>query len=247
MSIENLMFKHMARIIAVIYVVLLLITLSQGISFAFVLSSDDFVSMHETSETLKYKVFYDRVRLLPPQHKVFDRLDSTNLARQQKAIQARNQVISQAAEVLKIHEGFRPKAYRCSSGQLTVGYGTVAKKANTTVTEAQATQLLIRQLNKDWDLLTNKFEWFQDLDPNRQMALLNLSYNMGFDKLLKFKKMLTSLEKGDYQQASVQLLQSSSKGKSKYYQQVGVRAEHVSKAIASGTWDMKEIKSYYYV
>lgn len=159
---------------------------------------------------------------------------------------SKDEVIQQASEVLKLHEGFRSNVYRCSSNQRTIGYGTAAKSGQQNISRQEAHKLLVRELEKNYTQLTESIPWWEDLSAGRQIALLNLTYNMGIDKLLQFKKMLRSLESGDYELASKQLLLGSGhNGKSKYYTQVGKRAEHVSSAIQSSSWDMQELRQLY--
>ena len=155
----------------------------------------------------------------------------------------RVEVLNRAAEILKLREGFRSKPYRDSSGNLTIGYGQLIKNKGMRVTEEQATFMLIAELEKNAKQLDEYLPWWTTLTAERQMALLNLTYNMGIDKLMGFKQMLASLQSGDYERAGDQLLQRKNKGKSKYFSQVGVRAIHVSTALKTSEWDLDRIKA----
>jgi lysozyme len=119
------------------------------------------------------------------------------------------------------------------------------KNKMASITEEQAEKHLIEIVTKYSQHLDKHLPWWIELSVDRQMALLNLTYNLGIDKLMKFKKMLTSLQNGDYDKAGDHLLQGSSQGKSKYYTQVGVRAVHVSDALKYGEWNYQQIYSYY--
>lgn len=97
---------------------------------------------------------------------------------------------------LKGDEGFRGKPYKCSEGILTVGYGTTFP-----LTKKEATVLLrmraVEKLEKLKDLYI-----FNMVKPEAQAILVNMSYQMGFSGLMKFRNMWKALENQDYQKAA---------------------------------------------
>jgi lysozyme len=61
-----------------------------------------------------------------------------------------------------------------------------------------------------------------------QHALCDLAFNLGIVQLLKFSKTLALLEAGDYQAASIELLDSN------YARQLPQRSQRVSDQLAQG-------------
>ena len=58
--------------------------------------------------------------------------------------------------------------------------------------------------------------------------MIDLIYNMGINKLLKFNRMLKALRSGDFELASAHLINS------KYAQQVGERAVENAEMLCNG-------------
>jgi lysozyme len=50
--------------------------------------------------------------------------------------------------------------------------------------------------------------WVAELDPVRQAVLIDMAFNMGVPTLLTFKQTLATIRRGDYELASMQMLQS---------------------------------------
>ena len=77
-------------------------------------------------------------------------------------------------------------------------------------------------LNKDIDIicadLDRALPWWRELDGVRQRVLVNMGFNLGLTRLLKFKKFLAALEERDYETASVEMLNS------RWANQVGARS-----------------------
>ena len=62
----------------------------------------------------------------------------------------------------------------------------------------------------------------------RQWALMNMAFNLGITKLVKFKKMLAALKAGDYNLAAKEALNS------KWSKQVGKRSNRISDVFRNG-------------
>ena len=95
-------------------------------------------------------------------------------------------VIEQAANIVKVCEGFRAKPYRCPAGILTVGYGhtgpDVIEGQITTI--LKETEWLENRLEKDLIWLRNKLQPLV-LNSNQEAALLSLVYNIGQGNFIK--------------------------------------------------------------
>lgn len=153
-------------------------------------------------------------------------------------------LISQAAEVIKLHEGFSSKSYKCAAGQWTQGYGRQTKPNRQKISEHTAYVWLLEDIQEIVVLLDEKIPWWRTLNSTRQQVLINLVYNVGLDGALKFKGFLSAIKTRQYTKASKELLYVGSK-KSKYYKQVGPRAVHLAYAIKSGKWDMETMRTLY--
>ena len=87
-------------------------------------------------------------------------------------------------------------------------------------------------LNKDIDIicadLDRALPWWRELDGVRQRVLVNMGFNLGLTRLLKFKKFLAALEKKDYETAAIEMMDS------RWAVQVKGRANRLRDKILSG-------------
>lgn len=137
-------------------------------------------------------------------------------------------------DVLQFEEGFRSKAYHCSSGYPTIGIGTKLGPKNAplsnytfVVTEQAAKALLDDEVKKILKSLL-KFPWYIALDSDRQTIIKSMAYQMGVEGLLKFKNMIAALEDKDYSRASREALDS------RWAKQTPSRAERHAAVIGWG-------------
>jgi len=66
-------------------------------------------------------------------------------------------------ESLKTEEGFRARAYKCTAGHLTIGYGRNIDESGLGVTEEEASYLLKNDVLRTIKELQRKFIWFDEL------------------------------------------------------------------------------------
>ena len=126
---------------------------------------------------------------------------------------------------LKEDEGLRLKPYRCTKKKLTIGYGRNLDARG--ISESEAEILLKNDIDRVvTQLKTNPI--YQQLDDNRQAVLCNMCFNLGYQGLLSFKRMWAALEASDYQGAAFEMENS------KWYQQVGDRAERLVRIMYTG-------------
>ena len=88
--------------------------------------------------------------------------------------------------------------------------------------------MLMNDLEKSWDECCKAFSWISKMDKIRQGVIVELCFNMGLGRLKGFKKMLAACERGDYETASVEMLDSL------WARQVGQRAKTLAN-IMKGT------------
>lgn len=145
---------------------------------------------------------------------------------------------------LVINEGLILKPYRCPAGYLTIGIGrnlennplTKEEKAfighdvKQGITNEQAFYLCRNDLQKVKKELDVHLPWWRDLNTDRQFVMIDLCFNMGITKLLRFSKTLNSIASGFYVKAGEQLMQSL------YAKQVGKRAQRNAKCLQTGVY-----------
>lgn len=109
---------------------------------------------------------------------------------------------------LKIEEGFRGRAYRCSEGHLTVGYGRNIDKTGLGLTEEEASYLLKNDVVRTVEELRRRYIWFDSIPKKQRDVLVELCFQLGASRLSQFKKMLHNFEEGNYYAAADELLDS---------------------------------------
>jgi lysozyme len=125
-------------------------------------------------------------------------------------------------------EGLRLQAYQDSRGVWTIGYGTNLQVL--VIDEPTARAWMTREVERIRQVFEIRLPWAKTLDEPRAAALLNLAYNVGVIGLLKFRRMLETLQGGDYAQAAAEIRSSL------YATQVGPRAQRIARQIQEGVW-----------
>jgi len=118
-------------------------------------------------------------------------------------------------------EGLKLEIYKCTAGKLTIGVGRNIEDRGITTSEARL--LLANDVDIISDELTTKFAWWVSMPEPAQRALANMAFNLGVPRLSQFKNMLAALEKGDYNLAAKEALNSN------WAKQVGDRANRIAK------------------
>ena len=136
-----------------------------------------------------------------------------------------NIVPKSVVEQIKADEGFRSSVYQCSAGKLTIGYGRNIEDNG--ITQKEADYLLMNDISNTHRELNQALPWFHMLSQKRKGVLINMCFNMGLPTMMKFKKMLSALSMGDYDEAARQMLDS------KWARQVGDRANRLAEEMKS--------------
>jgi lysozyme len=132
------------------------------------------------------------------------------------------------AEQLIRDEGLRLKPYLDTVKKLTIGVGR--NLSDRGITQAEAMMLLNYDMDvADLDCRAN-FPWFDTIDDVRQGVLVNMCFNLGISRLLKFKNTLALVQAHEYDKASIQMLQSL------WAEQVGDRALRLAEQMRTGRW-----------
>lgn len=138
--------------------------------------------------------------------------------------------MSELREMIKRHEGFRLELYKCSAGKLTIGYGR--NLTDVGITEGEAEQLLSN------DIVNAQIDFCRIFDfsvakigpiPSAAYdALVDMMFNLGFSRFMKFKKMIAAIEAENWSLAADEMLDS------KWAKQVGSRAIELAEMVRSG-------------
>lgn len=130
--------------------------------------------------------------------------------------------------LIKKHEGKSLTLYKCPAGKLTIGYGHNIEDRG--ISDEVAEKLLEQDAQIAYKQVKNNISCFDTLDEARQYVLIDMCFNMGLSRLMTFKKMLLALEKGLYQIAADEMLDS------KWAKQVSRRAEFLAQIMRTGIW-----------
>jgi lysozyme len=105
-------------------------------------------------------------------------------------------------DLVKRAEGFRSRTYVCPAGKLTIGYGTTrGVRPGMVVTEAEATRLLVRDLD---DAAGDVLRLVKiPLTPGQFDALVSFVFNVGGTSFAR-STMLRLLNAGDVEGAAAQ-------------------------------------------
>jgi lysozyme len=151
-------------------------------------------------------------------------------------------------KMIAIHEGIVLNVYQDHLGIDTVGIGrnlqdrgitdgelsfinkTMDEVYENGLTEEEAYYLCMNDIAiVEKELLANK-PVVNQLNDVRQMVLIDMAFNMGVPRLMKFKNMWLAIEKVNYQLANEEMIDSRWAG------QVGSRAMKLSLAMKNGEW-----------
>lgn len=106
---------------------------------------------------------------------------------------------------LKIQEGFRGGAYECPTGYITIGYGHNLQSSNLPaekvklylqrgITSEEAEILLKIDVAGSIEKVFREMPWISEKPEAVQIALCNMCFQLGFNGLSKFKKMIAALQ-----------------------------------------------------
>ena len=135
------------------------------------------------------------------------------------------------SEQLKRDEGVVKHAYRDHLGYLTIGIGfLIDERKGGRMPDEVMEFWLGYEIEKRRVALSKAIPFFDDLDEARQGALVNMAYQLGVNGVLAFKKMLHSMQRGDYDIAAKEALDS------RWATQTPERAKRIAKQIETGEW-----------
>jgi len=116
---------------------------------------------------------------------------------------------------LELHEGVRDKPYKDSVGILTIGVGHNLERP---ISPAAIRQILMDDINDCTRELDRALPDWRSHDNVRQNVLVEMVFNLGMPRLLKFKNFMAHLSARNYKAAAGEMLNST------WATQVGKRA-----------------------
>ncbi len=120
----------------------------------------------------------------------------------------------QKIDYIKQWEGFRGQPYDDATGKkikAPVGNVTIAYGINTDsnpLSEEDATLLLVKQIERIERQIRLTYTWYDMLTHNRQIAVLDMVYNMGLPTFQKFRKAIAALALGSWSVAAAEIKDS---------------------------------------
>jgi GH24 family phage-related lysozyme (muramidase) len=133
---------------------------------------------------------------------------------------------------LAIDEGKSLNVYRDSKELPTVGIGHLILPADNlhigdSITDAQCDAFFQSDLDTAIAGAKTIFPDLDNLPEPVQDSIVNMTFNMGVNRLSGFKHFIAAVNIGDWQEAADQLIQSA------WYNQVGIRAKRIVAAVLS--------------
>lgn len=137
-------------------------------------------------------------------------------------------MIDNLADQLRRDEGIRRFPYVDTKGKTTIGVG------HNLTDNGQSDYIINEQLEEDIRERAvgpcQALTWISTIDYPRQAVVYNMCFNMGYPTLLHFTHFLAAMEKGDWDTASQEMLNSA------WASQVGDRAKRLAEQIRTGVW-----------
>ena len=139
-----------------------------------------------------------------------------------------NDALDRLRAQLRLHEGYRTKPYKCSSGKLTIGVGRNLDDVG--LHDYEIGVMLENDIMEAEDSCQHQFgqEFFASLSEVRQRVLIDMMFNLGNARFAGFKNMITAVEAGNWTRAADEMVDS------KWYRQVGTRGERLVKMMRTG-------------
>ncbi len=123
------------------------------------------------------------------------------------------------------HEGIRLKPYRCTAGKLTIGVGRNLDDVG--ISHGEAVAMLRRDIQRCVQEVAAWAPWAH-LTTARRRVMVDMCFNMGINRLRRFRKMLAALKRKKYEAAAYEMLDS------KWANQVGQRAQTLAEMMRRG-------------
>jgi lysozyme len=129
---------------------------------------------------------------------------------------------------LRRDEGEKLRLYVDTKGKTTIGVGR--NLTDDGISKDESDLMLKNDVGSSITKLYTRLPFFQALDAVTKGVLINMEFNMGFQKLEEFQKFLYAIAQGDNETASAELLNSL------YAKEVGDRAVRLAQQVRTRVW-----------
>lgn len=131
--------------------------------------------------------------------------------------------MSEIADLLLKHEGYRRFVYLDTVGVETIGVGRNLRDRG--ITKDEAIYLLENDIKDFTEQLDERLFWFDTAPDKVKLVLTDMAFNLGIPGLLTFHNTLEHIKNGQYDLAAKEMLLS------KWANQVGNRAIELSEIL----------------
>jgi len=129
---------------------------------------------------------------------------------------------------LSTDEGRKPRIYTDTVGKVTGGVGR--NLTDNGFSQDEIDLMLSNDIVKATSTARSLVPGFDQLSDVRQEVLVNMAFNMGYQRLSGFKMMLAAVSASNWDEAAAQMLSS------KWANQVGPRAKRLANAMQTGAF-----------
>lgn len=122
-------------------------------------------------------------------------------------------------------------AYTDSEGYTTIGVGRMIdlrKKGG--ISQDESRYLLRNDIRKFQSECERFFDWYHDLDEVRRQVIVCMAFQLGTVGVAEFAKMISAIQRGDYQAAGDEMERSA------WHVQTKERCERMAAVMRSGVW-----------
>jgi lysozyme len=133
-------------------------------------------------------------------------------------------------DMLRRHEGVKNKVYLCSAGYETIGVGRNISKSGLGLSDDEIDYLLDNDIIRCIKELNSNLTWFSNLNEAREHAIIDICFNLGITRLLKFKNALAAMANSQWDEAANEFHDS------RWAKQVGDRAVTICEMIRTGKY-----------
>lgn len=131
------------------------------------------------------------------------------------------------AEYVEKNEGYERFIYLDSEGIETIGIGFNLQEG---FSKFECQLILNYRLGQLHERLSEMYSWYPTLNEVRRTVLLDMAYNLGIPRLSRFVRMISAIEREDFELAGFELLDS------RYATQVKGRAVRNAAMMQDGEW-----------
>ena len=144
--------------------------------------------------------------------------------------------IDKLREELTFDEGCIDKIYLNHLNYPTFGIGHLiletdpehGQEVGTPVSEERIKECFEKDIQNVFEDLDRNMPWWRDLPSDLVLVMANMSFNLGINRLMKFKNFLSAMQDNDWDKAAVEMLDS------RWAIQVGPRAIRLKDRVLKG-------------